>query len=152
MSPEEYAAWLPATIKWYADSLVKAEGWSTERAGVESQKSFDDLMPDGLETENHWIWTIVRDGVAVGSLWMGRHPELDGAFWIWGIEVAHEYRSQHVGSKALTEAEDIARGLGGRRMELNVFDGNDPAIRMYERLGYALVLRKRGSSTLGKDL
>jgi ribosomal protein S18 acetylase RimI-like enzyme len=152
MSLDEYAAWLPATIMGYADSLAVAEGWSTQRAESESKKSFDELLPDGLETENHWIWTIVHESVAAGSLWMGRHPTLSDAFWIWGIKVDVQYRSQGIGTKALIDAEDAAHKLGGRRVELNVFDGNDPAIRIYERLGYTMVLRKRGSSTLGKDL
>ena len=152
MSSDEYAAWLPHTIARYADSLEMAEGWSHERAQTESQKSFDELLPDGQTTDAHSIWKIVHDGVAAGSLWMGRHPKLPDAFWIWGIEVDPQYRSQGIGTKALIEAEDAARKLGGMRMELNVFDGNDPAIRIYERLGYTLMLRKHGSSTLGKDL
>jgi RimJ/RimL family protein N-acetyltransferase len=131
--------------------MATAEGWPSQRAEHESRKSFHKLLPAGLNTARQLLWSIVDKGEVVGSLCMGPHPELADAFWIWGVEVDTPHRSRGIGGGALVEAQDVARGLGGHRIELNVFDGN-PALRLYERLGYALVTRKRGSSTMGKDL
>jgi ribosomal protein S18 acetylase RimI-like enzyme len=151
MTLAEYDAWLAPTITSYAQSLARAEGWPAQRAEDESKESFYKLLPDGLATAGQLLWSIVHEGAVVGSLWMGPHPELSDAFWIWGIAIDAQYRSRGIGRNALIEADEAARKLGGRRIELNVFDDN-PAVRLYERLGYTLVKRKRGSSTMGKDL
>jgi|HubBroStandDraft_6_1064221.scaffolds.fasta_scaffold278759_1 RimJ/RimL family protein N-acetyltransferase len=152
MSEDEYACWYPATIKWYADDLGPADGLTPDRALEVSKKSFHELLPDGLATGNQYLWSILDEDRVVGSLWMGPHPNLPAAHWIWGIEVGKEFRSQGLGGRALAEAEQVAVKLGSRRVELNVFDVNESAMRMYRRLGYTVVTHKEGSMTMGKNL
>jgi len=54
-----------------------------------------------------------------------------------GITVAQEYRGRGVGAALMQHAIDWAQGSGCvRRMDLYVFNGNQTAIRLYEKFGF----------------
>lgn len=53
-----------------------------------------------------------------------------------GLMVSLGARGQGVGSALLAAAEDWARTVGVRKIELHVFPHNDAAIALYERVGY----------------
>ena len=53
-----------------------------------------------------------------------------------GLMVARDYRRLGVGTALMVEAERWARGAGVRKVELHVFPHNEPAIALYEGLGY----------------
>ena len=53
-----------------------------------------------------------------------------------GLMVAAARRRQGVGTALMNAAEDWARGARVTKLELHVFPHNDPAIRLYEKLGY----------------
>jgi ribosomal protein S18 acetylase RimI-like enzyme len=54
------------------------------------------------------------------------------------IAVRREYRGRGVGSKLMEQAEDYAKRRGVRRMELEVFSKNEPAITLYKKRGYEI--------------
>ena len=53
-----------------------------------------------------------------------------------GLMVAAAYRRQGVGSALMAAAEEWAHAAGVTKLELHVFPHNEPAIALYERLGY----------------
>jgi putative acetyltransferase len=53
-----------------------------------------------------------------------------------GLMVAHDFRRRGVGKALMHAAEDWARVVGVRKLELHVFPYNDGAIALYEQLGY----------------
>ena len=53
------------------------------------------------------------------------------------LYIAKEYRRQGIGRRAMEFVEDAARDLGVNAIHLEVTDGNDPAIGLYRRVGYA---------------
>jgi ribosomal-protein-alanine N-acetyltransferase len=55
------------------------------------------------------------------------------------LDVAEESRKRGLASRMMQEVERRARAVGARRMELDVFTGNEGAIRFYERIGYERV-------------
>jgi len=54
-----------------------------------------------------------------------------------GLMVAAHARRRGVGWALLEQAVDWARQVGVRKLELHVFPHNEPAIRLYERFGFA---------------
>jgi len=52
------------------------------------------------------------------------------------LDVSPAQRREGVAGRLMTEAEALARGAGVGRMELDVYVGNDGAIRFYEGRGY----------------
>ena len=53
------------------------------------------------------------------------------------VVVLASHRGRRVGELMLAEVEAIARERGACKLTLEVLQGNAPAIRLYERVGFA---------------
>lgn len=69
-----------------------------------------------------------------------------------GLMVSLEARGQGVGSALLAAAEDWARTVGVRKIELHVFPHNDAAITLYEHVGYLREGYRRAHFRRGGEL
>jgi ribosomal protein S18 acetylase RimI-like enzyme len=69
--------------------------------------------------------------------------------WIGGVGVVAGRRGEGIGTQLMHAAHDAARARGVRRVWLEVLVQNEPAIRLYERLGYERV-RELEVWTLGE--
>jgi len=79
----------------------------------------------------------LEDGDLVGRLSLMRDPHPSSAHVAdLGVMVAAAHRRSGVGTALMAAAEDWARRAGVRKLELHVFPHNEPAIRLYEKLGY----------------
>jgi GNAT superfamily N-acetyltransferase len=75
-----------------------------------------------------------RDGgVATGTAYEGQ----EGAAGLFSMWTAPEFRGRGVGGALVEAVVAWARGAGYRRVLLDVADGNLPAIRLYEKRGFA---------------
>ncbi len=53
------------------------------------------------------------------------------------LAVSSGYRGQHIGARMLALVEDIARARGACKLTLEVLSGNQSAMRLYARVGFA---------------
>ncbi len=89
-----------------------------------------------------WDYDLAASRVAVGEAgpvgpcMLARRGE-DG--WIGGVGVSLPARRTGVGEELMRAALAEARALGLRRVWLEVLIQNEPAIRLYEKLGFARV-------------
>src|SRR5512143_4193443 len=92
MTDEEYAAFLEHLIPDYAADQVRAGYWSESEALEKSREQTGQLLPDGLKTKDHYLYTIrvPEHAQAVGDLWLRATPDapLPSGF-IFDLEV-HE--------------------------------------------------------------
>ncbi len=63
------------------------------------------------------------------------------AYIVMGVLIAN--RGRGIGTELLMEAEKLARAQGIHRMELEVFEKNETAVRLYEKLGFVAEGRRR---------
>jgi len=68
--------------------------------------------------------------------------EEDNSYYICGVTLFPEYRGLGIGTKLMTLAEEQARDKGFAKLSLIVFEKNEGAKRLYERLGYRVVARE----------
>lgn len=77
---------------------------------------------------------IARDDPAdVGLCMLGVRGE-DG--WIGGVGVVAERRGEGIGEQLMRAVQDEARARGVQRLSLEVLTQNEPALKLYEKLGY----------------
>ena len=84
------------------------------------------------------------DGRVIGAAWARIIPaygHIDDETPELAISVLPEYRGQGVGTSMMKCLFDLLRGRGYRRTSLSVQKDN-PAVRLYERLGYRITDEK----------
>ena len=83
------------------------------------------------------VFVAETNGTIIGRLSVSRdpHPASEHVADV-GLMVAAGHRRQGAGTALMEAAERWARSVGIRKLELHVFPYNEPAIALYERLGY----------------
>ncbi len=142
MSQAEFEKYLEHVVPDYAQEHVRTGNWSAEKALQLAEESFRTLLPDGLDTPNHYLFTIEDEtlGKKVGILWLAVEEREGGPrAFVYDVEIDPAYRRQGYGSQALEALEDKVRELGLTRIMLHVFGHNHAARAMYEKLEYETV-------------
>lgn len=76
----------------------------------------------------------------VACLWMGSaRNQMNGSrqAYVFLLYVEPEHRHQGIGTMLMRHGEQWARQRGDQEMGLQVFHRNQPALNLYEKLGYA---------------
>ncbi len=138
MNAYEFDHYIDSALQTYIDELVKS-GMHTKNDAIEkANKTFDYLLPDGVESKNQFLFHIINETDAiVGMIWFGIRPNNEG--FIYDFSVSEPYRNQGIGTKALELIEDEARKHGLKKLGLHVFGHNTNAIRLYQRMGYDFI-------------
>jgi RimJ/RimL family protein N-acetyltransferase len=99
------------------------------------------------------VFVAEENGGIVGRLSVSRdaHPASEHVADL-GLMVARDHRRRGIGLALMEAAEDWARRVGVRKLELHVFPHNTPAIALYERLGYEREGLRRAHYRRGNDL
>ena len=137
MTQPEFEAFIEHIIPDYAADNVRAGYWSENEALERSRKQTESLLSQGLQTKDHFLYTLYDGDEAVGMIWL--RAELDRPVkrgFIFDVEIKEEFRGKGYGKQAMLLIEEKARELGIKRMGLNVFAYNDVAKNLYERIGY----------------
>jgi ribosomal protein S18 acetylase RimI-like enzyme len=139
MTQAEFADFLEHDIREYAAERTKAGYWSEAEALTRSRKEHKALLPDGLKSRYHHLYTIrdLETNEAVGVLWLKTDFDTSRASgFIFDIEIHEPYRHRGYARQAMQELENVARGMGLRQLGLHVFVHNQAARALYEQLGY----------------
>lgn len=137
LTTEEYPAFLVASKAGYAEGIEIHGGQTHEAALQKADADFPAVLPLGLDTPGHVIFTVEADGVAVGRLWLAER-QMAGrrVLYVYDITIHPEHQGRGYGRAAMRLAEDEARARGIGRIELNVFGGNEVARGLYRSMGY----------------
>jgi ribosomal protein S18 acetylase RimI-like enzyme len=137
MTEAEYAIYSEHLINDYAKDNVEAGHWDEGEAVEKSRQSVASLLPQGLQTKNHVIFSVWDGEQRVGHTWV--QTRLDAptkTAFIFDIEILAEQRGKGYGRQTMLLIEAKARELGIRKIELHVFNKNAVAKKLYENLGY----------------
>jgi len=137
MTESEFEIYLEKTVPEYADDKVRAGDWSEEEALERSHKSYKQLLPQGVKTENNYLFRIQLEesGEKIGMIWM-KHEIPRPLGFIFDIVLDESQRGKGYGKLTMLALEKFASGLGIEEIGLHVFAHNPPAMKLYNKLGY----------------
>jgi ribosomal protein S18 acetylase RimI-like enzyme len=138
LTQEEFEAWLPKSIEEYAAEHVSSGRWSREESLQRSREEYEKLLPHGVASPGHHLWSIVRssDAQRVGLLWVGVLDKPTRHAFVYNIEIDEEFRRRGYAEQAMARLEDEVRRLGLDTIRLHVFGHNSAARPLYEKLGF----------------
>ncbi len=117
---------------------LDAAAWSAKSGFPSiSQGTAGPFFTPGNAPEDHLVGEI--DGAVVGYVRLKPStplPENAHVVGVFGLAVAPAARRRGVASALLAAAERRARAAGARKLSLRVLGTNQPAIRLYDRLGF----------------
>jgi ribosomal protein S18 acetylase RimI-like enzyme len=136
MTPEEYERWRGPAVIDYAQAWVDSGILTAEEAKKRAEKQFDELLPDGLDTDKHAFFTPVDAGEGVGVLWVHFDDSDERRAFIYDIQVHEQLRRRGYGRAIIAALVDEARARGARSIGLNVFGSNPGAKALYDQMGF----------------
>jgi len=138
MTDDELASYGKTQEGGYARQMVEFGGMAEADAAAKAAADMERYWPGGRPAEGHHLFAAEADGEVVGHLWLSvrSRDDVAGQGWIFDIEVDSAHRGQGFGREIMLAAFDQARALGCTSLALNVFGGNDIAIRLYQSLGF----------------
>jgi len=143
MTEAEFQTYLNAAIDDYAQEKVKAGNWHPTEARQKSEASYQQLLPEGLASQNQYLFSITLTDAAtdtattVGMIWFAvQTDQPQPAAFIYDFIIQEPFRRRGYGQQALLAIEAQVQALGLKAIGLHVFGHNSGAIALYQKLGY----------------
>ena len=99
MEQADFEAYLEEDIQRYAQAHVEAGNWEPSQALEKSRKEHQQLLPDGLESKNQYLFSIVdeTDDNKIGLLWV---QVKDQKAFIYDFIIDESFRGKGYGKQA----------------------------------------------------
>jgi ribosomal protein S18 acetylase RimI-like enzyme len=144
MNPAEFASFAEEAVASYAhDNMISGRASQADAQRL-ARQSFGRLLPDGLNTPGHHLFTIRADsagsaGSVVGSLWFAVVDGVEGRTgYIYNIRIEPPNSGRGQAKEALDLVEAVALQLGLDAIALHVFGFNTNAQALYRSQGYGI--------------
>jgi len=98
---------------------------------------FDYLSPEANPHLNGFVW--VENGRIVGNVTLSRHTTGSRHWFISNVAVARSHRRRGIARALMTTAINFVKEMRGQSISLQVRRGNEPAIGLYESLGFKYI-------------
>ncbi len=140
MTPEAFEAYLDFTIPIYAAEKVQAGNFNKENSLEQARQEFKTILPDGLDTPDHYMFCVYDGDVEVGYFWIWeRTQDVKKTIWIYDIVIHEDYRRKGYAMATFEALEEFMReNLTARRIGLHVFGHNHGAQALYQKLGFEI--------------
>jgi RimJ/RimL family protein N-acetyltransferase len=142
MAEDDFLAYLKDSIELYAGEKTRSGDWSEMESRSLSEKTFNSLLPDGMATKDHFLFSIVDEnsGLKVGVIWVGigNASPAKGA-WVWDLLIFEGFRRRRYALDALRKLEQFLQTRGITRISLHVFAHNTAAQHLYEKSGFTVL-------------
>lgn len=139
MKQEEYQAFRLRLVADYAKEKVAAGTWVEEEAQQLSEEAVVSLLPEGLNTKDHSLFSIseAQTGAQLGELWVHYRTGNHGReAFIYEIIIFDEYQGKGYGKATMQALDEEARKQGAVSIGLHVFAHNERAHQLYLKSGY----------------
>ena len=137
----DFEIFLEQEIVEYAQDKVKSGNWLAEGALEKSRAEFMNLLPDGPQTKDQFVFTILDEQThqKLGVLWVQvKLDEPRRRAFICDFVIEPQFRGQGFGKQALQALDKNLGEMNVESVSLHVFAHNTTAIALYEKMGYSV--------------
>ena len=154
MTETQFQSYLETAVEDYAQAHLKSGDCAPEDALRLAQEDYRKLLPDGLQSKNHFLFSIRDNALAknevIGMVWFAVKAErvVKSAF-IYDFSIREDLGRKGYGRKVMERVEETVQEMGIDTVGLHVFGYNHAARTLYEKMGYQ-VTGIGMTKTLGK--
>jgi ribosomal protein S18 acetylase RimI-like enzyme len=139
MTEGDFRSYCERAIAEYAEEHIRSGRWSAEEGHQRAAKEYQDLLPEGVATPNHFLYTLVDSNThtPVGLLWYALESGAgQQVAFIYDVRIEPDFRRKGYATQAFRTLEEQARAQGAQQIRLHVFGHNHEARGLYEKLGF----------------
>jgi GNAT superfamily N-acetyltransferase len=140
MTEEEFQRYLETAVASYAEAHLKSGDCDADEALTLAQADYASLLPLGLATPDHHLFSIHAEGRGrIGLVWFAmRERRGRKSAFIYDLLVDDAHRGKGYGAQTLQAVERAAAAMGAARISLNVMGWNHAARSLYEKQGFSV--------------
>jgi ribosomal protein S18 acetylase RimI-like enzyme len=137
MQQSDFEPYLERGIHEYAADHVRNGNWTAEEALEKSRKQFEELLPEGVNSKDQFLYSIVDEETSnkMGLLWVQVRSQ--NAF-IYDFIIDEEFRGKGFGKQALTAMDEELKSMNVKSVGLHVFGDNHNAQELYKKMGFLI--------------
>ena len=136
LQQDDFERFLEREVRGYAEDHVRNGNWPEQGALERSRKEFEFYLPDGIHTQDQYLWSLVDDSDRkVGILWVQLK---DHKAFIFDFVIDEEFRSKGFGKQSLAAMDETLKSMGAESVALHVFGDNIIAQELYKKAGYRI--------------
>ena len=137
LQQEDVEGFLESEIRAYAEDHVRNGNWPAEGFLERSREEFEALLPDGVQSKNQNLWSIVdeEENTKIGVLWV---QVRDRKAFIFDFVIDEAFRGKGYGKQALAVMDEKLRAMNVEPVGLHVFGEDLGAQELYKKMGYQI--------------
>lgn len=135
MTPNEFESYFHDKLERYKEVLAENVHEVGEAPSVHAENQLNNLLPEGLTTPHHHLYTVQVEGQLAGYVWVKMEVEKKSAF-LYEIYLLDTYRGQGIGTEVMKQLETLIQEKEITYFKLHVFGSNTAARKLYEELGF----------------
>ena len=136
LQQDDFERFLDREVRGYAEDHVRNGNWPEEGALERSRKEFEFYLPDGIHTQDQYLWSLVDSSNSkIGILWV---QVKDHKAFIFDFVIDEEFRGKGFGKQSLAAMDETLKSMGAESVGLHVFGDNIIAQELYKKAGYQI--------------
>ena len=137
MNKKVFESFYEESIVDYANEHVKSGDWEAEGSTERARSEFENLLPEGLDTSNQYLLSVINNDVNIGYLWLHifAFKEQKKCF-IYDIKIKDTYRGHGLGTKTMECLEGYCKDKDVETIGWHVFGHNKRAVSLYNKMGF----------------
>jgi len=138
MTDDQFQLFKQTAIPLFGQNKILNGDWPAETATQKAAETFQQLLPQGLDTPDHFFYSIIHRQDMVGYCWYTIENTSPATLYLYEIWIQDDKRDLGLGTIAIQELQVIGRTQGASLLRLHVFGINQRALSFYQRLGFQI--------------
>lgn len=143
MRETQFQSYLETAVDDYAQAHLKSGDCAPEDALRLAQKDYQQLLPNGLQSKNNFLFSIHDDALGeneiIGMVWFAvKADRVVRSAFIYDLKICEGLRRKGYGRKVMERVEELVQELGIDAVGLHVMGYNLAARALYENMGYQI--------------